>query len=485
MVQFAEIYSQEKVVSEEINETTINVDDIYEEVSDWHINVGGIKIVAKRLAGRFRRLKWFGMSIWLVLFFGPYLRWNDSQAILFDLPNRQFNIFDITIYPQDIWMLSLTLLFFAILLAAVTSIAGRVFCGYFCFQTVWTDVYTFIEGKLEGNTPQKALKFNNAPWSVDKITRKVSKHGLWLLIAALTGISFVAWFTDAFQLWHDLFTFQAPIIALIIIATFTGGTYIFAGFMREQVCFWLCPYARLQGVMYDQDTLLPSYDAERGEPRGRIKRGQDNSAKGSCVDCNVCVVVCPTGIDIRKGQQEGCITCGMCIDACDSIMDKVKQPRGLIRYASYKELHHNAKSIPLYKRFRVIIYALILLSAMSGIVYGFMHLSPTEFKVVHERQPLFVRLSDGSIQNKYTIKLLNKTKETLQIRFNVEGLDGAILHGLKQMTVEPGKVVPVTALVRVPADKLQDGITPIIFTGEVLSNSNITLRYKSMFMTPK
>ncbi|PHS69700.1 MAG: cytochrome c oxidase accessory protein CcoG [Methylophaga sp.] len=475
---------QDKAVSGQVKETAINVDDIYEEVSEWHINSGGIKIVAKRLAGRFRTLKWFGMSVWLVLFLGPYLRWNDSQAILFDLPHRQFNIFDITIYPQDIWMLSLTLLFFAILLAAVTSIAGRVFCGYFCFQTVWTDVYTFIEEKLEGNTPQKALKFNKAPWSVDKITRKIAKHSMWLLIAALTGISFVAWFTEAFQLWRDLFSFQAPLFAVGVIATFTGGTYLFAGFMREQVCFWLCPYARLQGVMYDQDTLLPAYDAERGEPRGRIKKGQDNSAKGSCIDCNVCVAVCPTGIDIRKGQQEGCITCGMCIDACDSIMDKVKQPRGLIRYASYKELHHNGKSIPLYKRLRVIIYSLILLMALSGIIYGFMNLSPTEFKVVHERQPLFVRLSDGSIQNKYTIKILNKTKETMTIRFNIEGLDGATLHSLKEMTVEPGKIVPVTALVRVPSEHFTKGITPIIFKGDVV-DSTISLRYKSMFMGPE
>ncbi|NOQ93689.1 MAG: cytochrome c oxidase accessory protein CcoG [Methylophaga sp.] len=472
-------------MTEELKKQTENVDDLYEEVSEWHINVGGIKIVAKRLAGRFRTLKWMGMSIWSVLFLGPYFRWNDSQAILFDLPNRQFNIFEITIYPQDIWMLSLTLLFFAILLAAVTSIAGRVFCGYFCFQTVWTDIFTWLEGKLEGNTPQKAMKFNNAPWSANKFGRKGFKHTLWLLIGLLTGISFVAWFTDAFGLWTNLFSLQISVTAAIIIAAFTFGTYTFAGFMREQVCFWLCPYARLQGVMYDQDTLLPSYDAERGEPRGRIKKGQDNSAKGSCVDCNVCVAVCPTGIDIRKGQQEGCITCGMCIDACDSIMDKVKQPRGLIRYASYKELHHNAASIPLYKRFRVIIYAAILLSALSGIVYGFMHLSPTEFKVVHERQPLFVRLSDGSIQNKYTIKLLNKTKQTLDISFGIKGLDGATLHGLKLMTVEPGKVVPVTALVRVPEDKLKEGVTPIIFTGEVLSDSNITLHYKSMFMAPK
>jgi len=471
-------------VSEDLNKIT-NVDDIYEEVADWHVNTGGIKIVAKRLAGRFRRLKWFGMTIWLVLFMGPYLRWNGSQAILLDLPNREFNFFSVTIFPQDIWMLSLTLLFFAILLAAVTSIAGRVFCGYFCFQTVWTDVYTYIEGKLEGDTPQKALKFSKAPWTADKAIRKITKHGLWLLIAVLTGISFVAWFTDAFQLWRDLFTLQAPMTATIIIATFTGGTYLFAGFMREQVCFWLCPYARLQCVMYDQDTLLPSYDAERGEPRGRIKKGQQQDSMGSCVDCNVCVAVCPTGIDIRNGQQEGCITCGMCIDACDSIMDKVKRPRGLIRYASYKELHHNAESIPLYKRVRVIIYGLILSAALSGVIYGFTNLSPTEFKVVHERQPLFVLLSDGSIQNKYTIKLLNKTKETMLVRFDIEGLEGATLHGLKEITVEPGKVVPVTALVRVPSEKLTTDLSPIIFKGEIDSMGHISLRYKSMFTGPK
>ena len=473
-------------MSEELDKTVPNVDDIYEDVSEWHINVGGIKIVAKRLAGRFRTLKWIGMSIWLVLFLGPYLRWNGAQAILFDLPNRQFNIFNIVIYPQDIWMLSLTLLFFAILLAAITSIAGRVFCGYFCFQTVWTDIFTFIEGKIEGNTPQKALKFNKAPMTANKFMRKVTKHGLWLLIGFLTGISFAAWFTDAFQLWRDVFTLQVSVTIAIIITAFTFGTYTFAGFMREQVCFWLCPYARLQGVMYDQDTILPSYDAERGEPRGRIKRGQEQTEKGSCVDCNVCVAVCPTGIDIRKGQQEGCITCGMCIDACDSIMEKTHQPHGLIRYASYKELHHNANVVVWYKRPRVLIYGLILLTALSGVVYGFSNLSPTEFKVIHERQPLFVRLSDGSIQNKYTLKLLNKTKEPLQIQYSVKGLDGATLHGLNDvLTIAPGKVIPVTALVRIPADKLNKDIAPIIFSGEVVSNPALSIKYKSMFMGPK
>lgn len=472
-------------MSEKVEKKSVTVEDIYEDVSDWHINTGGIKIVAKRMAGRFRRLKWFGMTIWLVLFLGPYLRWNGSQAVLLDLPNRQFNFFNVTIYPQDIWMLSLTLLFFAILLAAVTSIAGRVFCGYFCFQTVWTDVYTYIEGKFEGDTPPKVMKFNNAPWSVNKIVRKASKHGLWLLIAVLTGISFVAWFTDAYQLWRDLFYFEASLPAYLIIGTFTGGTYTFAGFMREQVCFWLCPYARLQGVMYDQDTILPSYDAERGEPRGRIKKGQHDDTKGSCVDCNVCVAVCPTGIDIRKGQQEGCITCGMCIDACDTIMEKTNQPKGLIRYASYKELHHNAAPLALYKRPRVIIYSLILITALSGVVYGFMNLSPTEFKVVHERQPLFVQLSDGTIQNKYTVKLLNKTKQTIKLNFTIEGIEGATLHGLSEMIVEPGKVIPVTALVRVPEQYMTSDLTPIVFKGNVESNDRISVRYKSMFMGPK
>jgi cytochrome c oxidase accessory protein FixG len=350
---------------------------------------------------------------------------------------------------------------------------------------VWTDVYTFIEGKLEGNTPQKALKFKQAPWTFNKLVRKGSKHSLWLLIAILTGISFVAWFTDAFQLWKDLFTFDAALPAYLIIGTFTAGTYIFAGFMREQVCFWLCPYARLQGVMYDQDTVLPSYDAERGEPRGRIKKGETTEAKGSCVECNVCVAVCPTGIDIRKGQQEGCITCGMCIDACDTIMEKTNQPKGLIRYASYKELHHNAASIPLYKRPRVLIYTLILLSALSGVTYGFMNLSPTEFKVVHQRQPLYVMLSDGSLQNKYTIKLLNKTKETIKLHFTIKGIEGATLHGLGEMTVEPGKVIPVTALIRVPSEKVTSELTPIIFKGVVDSEKDIVIQYQSMFIGPK
>jgi cytochrome c oxidase accessory protein FixG len=473
-------------MAEQVEETMVDTQAIYDEVSDWHVNAGGERVVAKRMKGRFRLRKWMGMSVWLLFFIGPYLRWNDQQAILFDIPERQFRFFDITIFPQDIWMLSLTLLFFAILLAAVTSIAGRVFCGYFCFQTVWTDIFTFIETKIEGDTPQKAKKFRESSWTLNKTSRVLSKHGLWIAISLLTGISFANWFTDAYQNWMNIFLFQAPMPVYAAMGVFGVFTYGFAGFMREQVCFWLCPYARLQGVMYDQDTVLPAYDAERGEPRGKIKKGDVAGAKGSCIDCRVCVAVCPTGIDIRKGQQEGCITCGMCIDACDSIMDKTNQPRGLIRYASYKELHHDKHMLPMYRRPRVIIYSLIMLIALSGIMYGFTTLSPTEFKVIHERQPLFVKLSDGSIQNKYVLKLLNKTQAPLEVQYGVRGLDGAYLHGMdKTISIAPGKVVPVTALVRVPAKDLSKELLPIEFVAEVIDQPALTVTYESMFIGPK
>ncbi len=460
--------------------------ELYDSLSEWKVDTGeGENIIARRLKGRFRSLKNVGMSVWLIYFLLPYLRWNDQQAILLDIPQRQFHFFDITLFPQDIWVLSLALLFLAIMLAAVTGVAGRVFCGYFCFQTVWTDVFTFIEGKIEGNTPQKAQKFKAAPWSFNKAGRKLAKHSLWLVIAVLTGISFSAWFMDAFQLWHQIVSFTAPKPVWFALAVFTFFTYWFAGFMREQVCFWLCPYARLQGVMYDQDTVLPAYDAERGEPRAKYSK-HDEHNNGSCIDCNLCVAVCPTGIDIRQGQQEGCITCGLCIDACDSIMDKIKQPRGLIRYASYKELHKGIASLPMLKRPRVVIYSLIMLISLVGIGYGFTHVSDTEFTVIQQRQPLFTRLSDGSIQNKYTLKLLNKTKHPMTVKYSISGLNGGQLTIRDEvLRVEPGKLVPVKVWVHVPENnRNQDSIQPINFIVKLAQTGEVITHYQSVFASP-
>ncbi len=458
--------------------------ELYEEADYWHVNTGDEIIHAKRMGGRFRDLKWKAMSVWLIFFLGPYLRWEGSQAVLFDVPNRKFQIFDITILPQDVWLLALILLFFSILLAAITSVAGRVFCGYFCFQTVWTDIFTFIEEKLEG-TPTKRRKLDAAPWDARKIRIKIIKHSAWLSIGALTGFSFTAWFTDAFQLWHDVLTLQAGSFVYILIATFMFGTYILAGFMREQTCFWLCPYARIQGVMYDTETILPTYDITRGEPRGKLTKGNVVEGNGDCISCNQCVAVCPTGIDIRGGQQEGCITCGLCLDACDSVMDKIGKPRGLIRYASMDQA--NGLDVkPLHKRPRVLIYTGIVIFAITGILYGLTHLGTYDLKVIHERQPLYVQMSSGDIQNKYELKILNKTDKVMHISVEVSGAEGITTKGLREkMTLPPSKLTPFTVFLLIPKKSLQASRTPIYFTIHSYQEFDDTIEYQSMFYGPQ
>lgn len=461
-----------------------SVAELYEEADHWHINTGDEIIHAKRMPGKFRDLKWKSMLVWLVFFLGPYLRWNDSQAILFDIPNRKFHIFDITILPQDVWLLALILLFFAILLAAVTSVAGRVFCGYFCFQTIWTDIFTLIEEKLEGS-PTKRRKLDDSPWNAAKIRVKLIKHSAWMAIGFITGLSFTAWFTDAYQLWQNIFTLDASIFVYVLLFAFTIGTYILAGFMREQTCFWLCPYARIQGVMYDTQTVLPTYDIVRGEPRGKLSKGKPAEGNGDCISCNQCVAVCPTGIDIRGGQQEGCITCGLCIDACDSVMDKIGKPRGLIRYASMDEMQGKEVK-PFFKRPRVLIYSAIIVFAVSGILYGLTNLGTYDLKVIHERQPLYVQMSDGAIQNKYVLKILNKTDEEMNISIAVTGIEGIETQGIREkMTLPPSKLSSFTVFVRIPKSYISKKRMPIYFTIESYQQFGDSAEYKSMFYGPR
>ena len=459
------------------------VDDLYEEAVYWHVNTGGETIHAKRVNGRWRTFKWITHSFWLIYFLGPYLRWGDRQAVLFDIPERQFHIFGLTVLPQDFWMLSLLLLFFAILLAVATALAGRVWCGYFCFQTVWTDVYTWIEEKLEGG-PQKRRALEKAPLTMHKAAIKGVKHTLWLVVAILTGISFVAWFTDAYALWAGLASLQAHPVAWTSIGLFAAGTYVLAGWMREQTCFWLCPYARLQGVMYDAQTVLPTYDYHRGEPRGRLKKGPADADSGDCIDCKQCVAVCPTGIDIRHGQQEGCITCALCLDACDAVMDKVGKPRGLIRYASLEELQGKPVK-PLLKRGRVWVYSAIMLTALIGIAIGLATIAPVELKVLHERQPLFVLQSDGSIQNRYTLKVLNKTSADITVTVKASGPEGLGLGEVEPITARAGRVTPATVFVRVPGDQLTSDSESITFSIQALEDPRIRSARESVFVGPR
>lgn len=460
------------------------VDDLYEEAGTWHVNVEAGTVFPRRMSGKFRTIKWLTHAVWLFFFLGPYMRWNGRQAILLDIPDRQFHFFELTVLPQDVWMLSLILMFFAILLAVVTSIAGRVFCGFFCFQTSWTDLFMWIEEKVEGG-PSQRRKLSDAPLDFRKFRLKATKFSIWLVIAMLTGVSFAAWFTDAFELWKSYFTLSAPPVAWAVLGLFTVGTFVLAGFMREQVCFWLCPYARIQGVMYDRETILPAYDFKRGEPRGKLKKGETEPGNGDCIDCNLCVAVCPTGIDIRGGQQEGCITCALCIDACDSVMLKINKPKGLIRYASLDELD-GKPTLKLYQRPRPMIYIGILMLALTGIGYGLTHLGTLELKVIHERSPLFVQLSDGSIQNRYDVKILNKQDKPVDIMITATGPDGLeISDADKPLSIHPGRLLSHIVYVKVPRNSLDGSRVPLHFKAYNAKNPEDYVEYESAFFSPR
>jgi cytochrome c oxidase accessory protein FixG len=463
------------------------VTSIYHEFEAWSVNKGDKTIHAKRMPGFFRTVKnYTQLALWLPFFLLPYLRWNGKQAILFDVQHRQFHFFNLTVLPQDIWMLSLVLLVAAMTLFAVTSVASRVWCGYFCFQTAWTDWFTWIEDKIEGN-PSARRRLDEAPWDFDKVKKKVAKHAVWMSIALLTGISFSIWFVDAFEYWNDLVHFQLPMVGWVVIAMFFAGTYILAGLLREQTCFWLCPYARIQGVMTDSQTILPTYDYNRGEPRGKIRRGGEAVAQqGDCIDCFQCVQVCPTGVDIREGQQLGCITCGLCIDACDSVMDKIGKPHGLIRYASLDELSGKPAK-KMYQHPRTLVYIGIIVIAMAGIVYGLTHMGAMTLNVVPERQPLFVTLSDGSIQNKYQIKVLNKTDKDLYVKVTAEGgvAGQTIIGAEKPLLTHHGRDTSYTIFVKAPGESVKQEVTPLEFRVQAVEDPSVAAEYQTKFNGPK
>ena len=466
-----------------------NVTKLYNEMEQWNVNVGGKTTHAKRMPGFFRTTKYLTASLWLGFFLAPYLRWNGKQAILFDIPNRQFHFFSTTIMPQDMWMLSLLLLLLAMALFAVTAVASRIFCGYFCFQTVWTDTFTWIEEKLEGS-PLQRRKLDAAPLGARKILIKATKHAIWLAVAVLTGVSFSIWFTDSFEYWHNLTHFDLALVPWVVLLMFTGGTYFLAGFMREQVCFWLCPYARIQAVMLDAQTILPTYDYKRGEPRGRVLRqGQTvtptNSDQGDCIACFQCVQVCPTGVDIRDGQQIGCITCGLCIDACDSVMEKIGRPKGLIRYASLNEIEGRPVK-KLYQRPRPIVYMLVFTLAMGGIVYGFSHLGSLKLRVIPERQPLYTELSHEMVQNKYDLKVVNKMENDRHVQVSlVTALRDYQMVGAEEaLLVKHGKDTTYTIYVKAPESGIDNEITPITFRVQDTEDAKSVAEYTTRFNAP-
>ncbi len=430
------------------------------------------KIYSRSVTGRYRRLKWMVMAVTLAIYYlAPLLRWDrgdhaPDQAILIDLNHARAYWFFIEIWPQEVYYLTAILVFAAISLFFVTSLFGRVWCGYFCPQTVWTDLFVHVEYLIQGDRGARK-RLDDGPWTAEKIWKKLTTHFIWLLIALVTGGAFVFYFNDAPTLWHQILTGNVSPMVLMFVGGLTFSTYLMAGFAREQVCIYMCPYSRFQSAMFDADTLIIAYDPARGEPRGKAKGGDDRRF-GDCIDCSACVQVCPMGIDIRNGLQIDCIACGLCVDACNDIMDKVSKPKGLIRYDSERNMDMKGTQAHLQARFfrpRTFYYATLLILVAGVVLYQLVTRAPFELHVLQDRNPLFVQLSDGRVRNGYELHLLNKTHDAQRFRVTVEGIEDAEIQyadstaATEGITVAPDAVTKLHLFVKArPADHNQSTI---------------------------
>ncbi|GEO81059.1 cytochrome c oxidase accessory protein CcoG [Pararhodospirillum oryzae] len=394
------------------------------------------KVYPRSIQGRYRTLKWLSMGLLLGIFWGgPWVRWNRGpgvadQALFIDLPGRRAYFFDLEFWPQEVFYLTGALVFAAVLLFFATALLGRVWCGFACFQTVFTDLFVLMERLIEGERPRR-LALDAAPWTPAKIARKGAKAVAWGLVAVAVGAGFTLYFfPDPAQALGALVLGQAPAAAYGAIAVVGGGCFLLAGYAREQVCIYMCPYGRFQGAMTDEHSYVVTYAAWRGEPRAPYQREADFSRRGHCIDCGLCVQVCPTGVDIRKGSQLACIGCALCVDACAKVMRRFNLPPGLIAYDSAANQAARARGeapVTRWLRPRTLIYASVLLGVLSAIVVSIATRPTFDLTVLHERSPLFVTLSDGSIRNGYTIKLMNMSRRDAAFRISVEGLAEPVL----------------------------------------------------------
>ncbi len=394
------------------------------------------KIYPRRVWGKFRKLKWLSMVTLLGIYYGtPWIRWNrgeqaPDQAILIDLERTRAYFFGIEIWPQEVYYITGILILAAVGLFFVTAMFGRVWCGYACPQTVWTDLFVWVERIVQGDRNARK-KLDESPWNFEKIRRKALTHFIWLIIGLCTGGAWVFYFNDAPTLFDQILHFDVPWSVLSWILGLTFSTYLMAGFAREQVCTYMCPYARFQSAMFDKNTLIIAYDEQRGEPRGKHKAGDSWEGKGHCIDCDSCVVVCPMGIDIRNGLQMECIACGLCVDACDNVMDKIGLPQGLIRYDTESKKPFNPF------RLRNFWYAGIIGIVGCLMLYSLLTRSPLEINVIHDRNPLFVQLSDGSIRNGYNVTIINKNHEDKNYTLSLEGLENAAIRVQASSDISP------------------------------------------------
>jgi cytochrome c oxidase accessory protein FixG len=422
-------------------------------VADGGMYVSERKIHPRDVDGRFQRLRILSVFVLLGMYYlFPWLQWQGRQAVLFDLAARKFYVFGLAFWPQDFIFLALGLVMAGLSLFFFTAIAGRLWCGYACPQTVWTEVFLWMERWTEGDRNQR-LKLEKAPWSAGKLRRKLSKHALWLGFALWTGFTFVGFFTPIRGLARDLWPFAWSGWELFWVLFYSLATWGNAGVLREQVCKYMCPYARFQSAMFDNDTLIISYDAARGEPRGARRKGTHPADQGDCIDCTICVQVCPTGIDIRDGLQYECIACGACIDACDEVMDKVGSPRGLVRYATQNSLEGKPTRV---LRPRVLVYATLLLALLTGTAAGIAARRPLIVDVIRDRQ-LFHEVAEGQVENSYSLRIVNKEARAHRFVLSVRGADGLQLLAPGLIEAGPEEVLTVPVTVRAPRAAVHGG----------------------------
>lgn len=448
------------------------------------------KIYPRSISGYFANLRWFMVWFTQILFYGTaWLTWNDRQAVLFDLAARKFYIFGLVFWPQDFIYLAVLLIISALLLFLVTAVAGRVFCGYACPQSVYTEIFMWIERIIEGDRNARIKLDKLSCPSPHRILLKATKHAAWISFALWTGFTFVAYFTPIQTLVQETLHFSLGPWQLFWILFYALATYGNAGWLREQVCKYMCPYARFQSAMFDKDTLTVTYDAERGEPRGSRGKKADYKSQGlgTCVDCNICVQVCPTGIDIRKGLQYECIGCALCVDACDQVMDKMEYPKGLIRYTTEHALTQKLDKHGIVKRMlrpRILVYTGILSLIILISILTLTLRSPLKFDVIRDRG-LPRTTENGSIDNVYRLQIMNTDEQARRYVIEVNGIPGITIVSDTEFDMPAATTKVIPARIRVPAGALKKGSVKITFTVRELDNTKISVSEKAAFLIPR
>ncbi|MBK4733622.1 cytochrome c oxidase accessory protein CcoG [Noviherbaspirillum pedocola] len=447
------------------------------------------EIYAREISGRYASLRWVFVWLTQIVFYGlPWLWWNGRQAVLFDLVARKFYLFGLVLWPQDFIYLAGLLIVSAYLLFLATAIAGRVWCGFTCPQTVYTEIFMWIERKIEGNRSAR-MRLDRQGASLEKFARKSAKHLAWGLLALWTGFTFVGYFTPIHTLAREIATLSLGPWEWFWVVFYSFATYGNAGWMREQVCKYMCPYARFQSSMFDKDTLIITYDVARGEPRGpKAKKADPAKKTGDCIDCTMCVQVCPTGIDIRKGLQYECIGCAACVDACNSVMDKVGSPRGLIRYSTDHAMTEGLSNKGIAQRMRrprVLIYGAILLLIVSALFGSLAMRNPVKLDVLRDRGAMGREVEDGMIENVYRLQIMNTSEESHRYQVHAEGLATLTVAGSDEVEVGSTETRSVPLRLRIAPGQGAKGSNRITITIQSLDDARLKAVEKAVFIVPR